>query len=207
MAINAEKGEARELVPARGYLAVLIGIYDIGTQLGGQYGPDHKVIFEYELHTRKGVCRDIKGNALTITDWLSIRLGVSKPSPLRMALEALTGRVIDDKSFAVDDSLLEKGCRIQVTHKVTNGTTRAIIASYQSLDDDEDVPEPVSDSYYYEIGADRQIPDRVPKWIHKWILQSREFGGKAPSQGGNGNSGRVTVPPDDDDDNENAPAY
>lgn len=203
MAINVDKGSERELVPAGRYTFVLISIIDLGTQTGGDYGPEHKVIFEYELHKRKGVVRDSQGNPFTLSDWHSVKLGVSKPSTLRLALEALTGKTIEAANFSIDDSLLEKAFVGEVKHQTKNGKTRAIITSYMALDEDEEAPEPVSDSVYFEIDPnDLTIPDSVPKWTHSWIKKSREFGGNPNGGGGNGgaNGSRAKVPAGADDD-------
>jgi hypothetical protein len=175
MALKAEKGEGRKLVPPGNYLGIVTRIYDLGTQTGGLYGPDHQMIVVFELHKRRGPVRDAEGRPVTISGFYSLRLGVKKPSPLRLLLEALTGRKIDEKSFGVDDSLLERACRLTIAHEDKGGTMRDVISAITPLDDDDDAPRTESDTFFYEIGPDRSIPDQVPDWAAKMVRRSKEF--------------------------------
>ena len=210
MAINANAGEPRKLIPAKTYTAVLVGIYDLGTRTG-QYGDYRMILFRYELWTRRGWLRDEQGNKLSISQFLPVNLGIKGPSDLRIALEALTGKAITAKNFAIDESLLEKMARVTVKHEEVKGVMRDNISATVAVDPDEDpVPDELdSDTFYFEIDpADLTIPDEVPKWVADMIRkQAKEFAGARPDAKGEDapkKAARKAVPaggpPDDDDD-------
>lgn len=196
-----DSGEVRELIPAGSYRAIICGVYDLGTQPGGQYGPKHQILIQFELHKRKGPARNAKGDIFTTSNFYT--LSFNEKANLRAHVEAIEGRSFteDEISDGYDvEQLLGKSCRLQIVHGANQkGDTRAKIQAISALDPEEDdVPEPQLDGYYYEIGGETPLKD-IPEWIQKIVANSRELGGKAGSNP-NGAPKRATVPPDDEED-------
>jgi hypothetical protein len=188
----------REMVPAGSYFGVLAGMYDLGTQASGEYGPKHQFLFVWELHKRKGPARDGQGNVLTINNYYN--LVFTPKANLRCDIEAMLGRAFtaEQAKEGIDiETLLGTPCRIQVVHtEKQDGGTKEKIKTITPLDEDDDRPRPVLPPAYFEIGADRTIPDSVPEWIAKIIRKSKEFGGPA----GGAPNGRPAAAEDDDED-------
>lgn len=181
-------GEPRELIPVRTYMGVVCGIFDIGTQPGGQYGPNAQFIIMFELHTRRGPSKDAKGNIFTISSFVNFYLGSrARPANLLKLVEALESRTLTDAEIKVGvdiESLLGKSCQVQVIHEQKEKGTRAVIGSTMPLDPDDTPPKGELDEEYYEITADRTIPESLPKFIQDFIKKSKEFGGagNAPAE-------------------------
>jgi len=205
-------GEPRELVPAGSYFGAIIGVYDIGTQ-ASQFGPAHQIVLELELHRKKGVCRDKNGKALTISKFYN--LAFSDKANLRKDCEKILGRAFDEKEAKEGydiTQLLEKGCRLAIQHtpKADGSGQRDEISGFMPLDDDDPEIKIDSDSVVYEMDPSEDIPENVPKWIQKKILQAAEWvaanGGtpqnapaaKPTAKVGNGK--QTAKPADDDDD-------
>lgn len=215
MAVKVEKSKARELIPAKRYRAVLVGIYDIGHRTG-QYGPYHQMVFSYELHNRKGAVRDGKGEAVVISAFLDVTLTKKgKPSPLAMHLSALLGKQVDSETFSVDDTLLEKGCELTVIHEEgKDKTIRDNIGTVIAFEEDDQAPDAVSDSTYYEIPRDPEskaavppttseaIPDAVPVWVQNQVRKSLEFAGAAKAGGKKKEKARESGDDDEDGDDD-----
>lgn len=213
MGLKAQStGEPRELIPCLTsdgktitYLAVVVGVYDLGTQSGGQYGPNHQILVTFELHRKRGPAKDKAGRVFLISNFYNLSFG--EGSNLRKDVEKILGRKFTDAEakdgFDVE-TLLGKACRLQIEHKTKDGKTRAIIGGLMSLDEDDPTPETESDEVYYEIDSSRTVPDSIPDWIGKLIRRSKEFGGSGGSGGsskGNGAGQPVgTAVSDDDDD-------
>jgi hypothetical protein len=218
MAIRVKKGEPRELPPARSYIAVLIGITDIGTQTGGNYGPNHQIVFTYELHGRRGPVKNAKGDVFTTSQFMPVALGSQKPSKLAKTIAALTGKPVSNDVYDIDESLLDSACRLTLSHVEKGGNTRENVEAVAPLDEDDDDPEIQSDSWFYEIDPAADIPADVPKWLHGMIEKSEEFtGGKkqpaaARHDDSNGSpkkprrnkpaAAAAAAPPDDEEDDD-----
>lgn len=175
-------GEPRELIPARNYTGVVCGIYDIGTQTGGQFGPNAQFVIMFELHTRRGPARDTKGNVFTISNFINFYLGSrARPANLLKLVEVMENRTLTDAEIkaGIDiESLLGKSCQVQVIHEMNaNREMKAKIGATMPLDPDDDAPKGELDKSYYEITDDRSIPDTLPKFIQDFIKKSKEFGG------------------------------
>jgi hypothetical protein len=184
-------GEPRELVPARTYLGVINGVFDIGTQKGfGDRGPVNQFIITFELHTRGNrksgpqPARDAKGHIHEISAYVSFYLGSrERPSNLLKVIEAcerrqLTGDEIR-KGYDIEQ-LLGKCCQVIVVHEAKKSASGELFAkadSFAALDPDDEEPAGELDEVYYEITEAREIPDSIPKWIAKKIRESQEFGG------------------------------
>lgn len=179
MAILAKStGEPRDLIPAGSYFGAIIGVYDIGTQGGGQFGPSHQIILEFELHRKRGVCRDKNDKVLTIAKFYN--LAFSDKANLRKDLEKILGRSFTDEEAKAGydvTELLEKTCRMAIQHapKADGSGQRDEISGFMPMDDDDPEIEIASDSVVYELDPSEDVPDNVPKWIAKKITQAAEW--------------------------------
>jgi hypothetical protein len=184
--VAKSEGEPRELVPAGNYLGVICGVYDLGTQSGGQYGPKPQILVQWELHKRRGPARDAKSNILTISNFYTLSFG--DKANLRKDVEAMLGKTFSEEEakagYDIED-LLGKACRLQIVHEPKQGGgTRDQIGAIMALDDDDDAPRGELSEAYFEIKeGDRTIPETVPEWIKKLIHRSKEFGGGNPVNG------------------------
>lgn len=192
MALTAKQtGETREPIPAGNYFGAIIGVYDLGTQPGGQYGPKHQILLQFELHRKKGVCRDKEGRTLLISKFYSLAFGPK--SELRPDVEAILNR-----SFTEEEArdgydvtqLVDCVCRLTIKHEPRKDGKgmRDVISSISPCDEDDPEISPESDSIVYDdITAD--YPDGMPEWIQRLASKSAERDGNdAPPAraGGNG---------------------
>jgi hypothetical protein len=183
----AQGSEPRALVPARTYYAVICGVYDLGTQTGGQFGPKPQFLFMFELHTRKGPARDEKGETLTISSWINFYLGsAGKEAHLLKLVNAIERRKLTDaeikKGYDVE-ATLGKTLKVQVVHKPnTSGEVKANVDGMMPLDDDDEEPQPTLDQHYFELTpaiiASKQLPENLPEFIANMVKKSNEFSGK-----------------------------
>lgn len=221
------ESKVRELVPARTYLAVMIGAYDLGTQPGYQGGKrEVKFVLEWELHYRGNrnrgpqVARDSEGEVLTISQFVPLKLGNQDwRSGLLKVAEAILGHPFSDEEIkaGVDiEELVEGTAQVIVKHEGSGKEARAKIDSVSKVDEDDEAPKPTSDTTYFELTDDiirsGDIPSGVPKWLHKFIKSSSEWEavhGKYVDEKSKGNSrpqpAPVGPPPSDGGDDDNIP--
>lgn len=192
-----DEGEPRKPIPAGNYFAIVCGVYDIGTQTGGQYGPKHQIIVQWELHKRKGPMRNEKGDVMTTSNFYGLSFG--DLSNLRHDVEAMLGRkftAAEAKSGYDIEELLGKPCRLQIVHDTkADGKIKDMIGTIMPLDEDDEKPKGEVDEVYFEINLhDLTVPSSVPEWVAKIIRRSSEFiGEKAGTATGGGSSGRQTA--------------
>ena len=176
-----DQAEARDPIPARTYYAIVCQVIDLGTQDSPQYGPDHKVMLGYELHTRKGPALDAKGHQHVTAKEYALKFSKipgRTPAGLRIAVESILGREFSEEEARGGydlEQLLGKPCKIQIKHTSKDGKTYDEIAAILPLDDDDDAPTAELDHVYYELDPESSLPDDVPKWIARKIAKSREW--------------------------------
>lgn len=215
-------GEARELIPAKSYLAVVCGVYDLGTQSGGAYGAKHQILIAWELHNRKGPVRDKEARVLTISNFYTLSFG--DKANLRRDVESMLNRRFTEteakEGYDVED-LLGIACRLQVEHGFkADNTPKDLVGSIMALDEDDEQPKPELNHVYFEIiGPSCDIPKEVPEWIQKIIKKSPEWLGKDATSERNPAPARAPLLPqrrpapagvsgssaDDDDDDDDIP--
>jgi len=179
---RAKSHEARELIPAKRYKAMVIGVCDIGTQQFDN-GAEHQIAVIWELHSKKGPALNSKGEIFTVSRFYSLKFGEykGKKAKLRADVEAMYGRSFTDKEAeeGIDvEQLLDLCCELQIAHvpsKKDKEKKWAEISALMSIDPEDDKPEMVSDSFYYEIDTSKPIDSSVPKWLHKQIEKSLEW--------------------------------
>lgn len=182
MALRAkDEASPRELIPARSYFARVHAIIDLGVQESLKYAADHKVLFLFELHTRKGPALDKEGRPLVANREFALKFSKipgRTPAGLRLAVEALEGREIPEHEAreGVDlEQYLGRPCKVVIKHNTRDGKTYDNLDAILPLDEDDDAPEAQLDDLYYELDPSAPIPDAVPKWIARKIQASREW--------------------------------
>ena len=196
MAITAKStGVARDPVPAGNYFGVCVGVFDIGTQEGGKFGPKHQVVIQYELHKKKGVCRDKEGNPLRISKFYN--LAFSDKADLRKDCEKILNRKFtpEEAKEGYDvTQLVDQACRMTVANEEKeDGTIRDQIDSLMALDEDDPEIKPESSSVVYELDPGEEFPEDVPEWIQKMARKSQEWEAGGSPKKANGKSATATA--------------
>lgn len=169
--LTPSNGDERDITPVGNYKAILIGIYDLGTDPDGKYGPRRQIVFTWELH-KPGAPRPYLISRF-------FNLSFFSRSVLRQYVEAMVGRTFKDNDTIQLEQLLGTPCRIQVSHGTSKeGTPRAEIKGIMALEADEREPVAVGNPVYFEITAPNcVIPFEVPKWIADRVRKSPEYMG------------------------------
>lgn len=177
MALTASS-KTRKLVPIGNYQAVIVGVFDIGTQPSDKYEPSHQIIVSFELHKRRGPVLDDEGNPVLLNRYLGLGLGINRttgrPSQTRQVIEACTGRALtpdEAKSYDVL-TLIGKCCQVGVMHTEDGGKE---IPTYTPLDKEDKTPVAKTRTCAYEMVPGKVIPDGVPEWIQKTVEKSIEW--------------------------------
>lgn len=200
----SDKSEARKPIPTGNYFGVVVGVYDIGTQTGGQYGDKHQVVVTFELHKKRGVCKRDDDQPLTTSKFYNLSFGKNNSgvkSALRNDVEAIMGRSFSDEEAKAGIELFDladKVCRIAIKHEPKqSGDGVREVATITTIDEDDPTITPESDTVLYDIQSDGfDFKDEIPEWIQKLVKKCKEYTAKpAP----------VTVAVGDSDDDD--PAY
>lgn len=178
--LTANNKQARELIPAGSYKAIVVGFAHVGTHTS-QFGTREQCIVTWEVQ-KKGV----------VVGQISKFYGFSfhAKSSLRQDVEKMTGRAYQDGDPFDPETLIDFACRLSIVHEdKAGGTKRDAVGSLMPLDEDDTPVQSQGDSWYYECpvgppGFD--IPSDVPEWIAKKVKESAEYTGMSgpiPSKG------------------------
>lgn len=194
--LATNKAEKRDLIPAKTYLAIVCGVYDLGTQTS-QFGDQHQIYISWELHRAKGPVRDKEGRVQTIGKFVTLSFN-EKANLRKDIVQPMLGRTFteDEAKSGYDvEQLVGLACRLQVDHVVKpDKSIRDQVGSIMALDEDDDAPRPELNHVYFEIsGIGCDIPREVPEWIGKMVKKSPEWTGKS-------NTPAAKQPIDGDDD-------
>lgn len=203
-----DSGDARKPVPAGNYLGVVVGVYDLGTQTGGQFGDKHQLAISFELHKSKGICRNDKGEPLTSSKFYNVSF--NPKATLRGDVEAILGKTFSDAEArdGIDvDELLEKVVRISIKHEPKQSGGIREVVTLIPADEDDPALESESNTVSYELDPGAPFGDLIPKWVQKIAMRSKEW----TEANGTGGGGRRPVPAgapfagDGDDDGDDIP--
>lgn len=177
MPVAKSNSVPRELIPPGTYLAIVNGVFDLGTQDGGQYGPQHKVLISWELHKRSGPVKNKDGKVATISKFYTLSFG--DKANLRKDVEGLLNRKFDKeeakRGYDVGQ-LLSEPCRLQIVHeKKTDGSMRDTVATVMGLDADEDKPAAETSHLLYDLAPGQPFDSNVPEWIRDMVRKSLEW--------------------------------
>jgi hypothetical protein len=175
------KKKTSYVVPDGTYDAVLVGIYDLGTQVNEMYKKEQeKVLFVWEL------IDEDRTEPLTISRFYT--LSHHAKSTLRHDLEAILGRSFtkeEDRSGIDLRTLLGATTQVQVITESINGKDRSKIKSIMKPRDHRNIT-PKNTLTYYDMNESLELPEGTPDWIAEIILRSREFNDGTPVSPDNG---------------------
>lgn len=175
--LTASSKQARELIPAGAYRAVVIGFAHIGTQTS-QYGTKEQCIVTWEVQKKGQVAGQISK---------FYTFSFHAKSTFRQDMEAMMGRVFEDGDTLDPESLIDFSCRLSIVHEPkAGGGTRDVIASLMPLDEDDTPAKAQTNGWYYECPAGPDgfdIPSDLPEWIATRVKQSSEYTGMSEPVG------------------------
>lgn len=163
-------------IPEDNYLAVCIGVYDIGTVESKQYDPTERVLFLFEIPE----LTDEEGFPETIN--IEFSQSLNQKSNLYKALVSWRGKAFDaerDKDFSVKERL-GKPASLLIVHNSGKGdkakNTYANIQQISALQKGVNPPTPTRKPTYFDFADGRAvIDDGVPDFIRKKIEASPEW--------------------------------
>jgi hypothetical protein len=184
----------RELVPARSYVGIITGVFDLGYQPGFQGGPsENKFLIVWELHlpaTRKRGPKPAineRGEVYRISQFVAVKLGSrNMPSNLLKIIEATDGVPWSEKAIKEDsfdmEALLDQCATVIVAHRGEGEKARSIIETVTALDDEaDDKPTAQGDSHYFELTPEvlksRDLPTWLPRFVARLIGESLDWRG------------------------------
>lgn len=163
-------------VEAGTYMAVCVGIYDLGeqqTEYKGKTRYSNQVMFTFEL---AGVMMEIDGEQKPRQLSRSFAVSTSNKSGLRKFLTSWRGKAFSDEEIQSFDTdvMLGQSAMIQVVHNETG--EYANIDGVMQLPKGIPAPTPVSDLLCFNIDAwDDQKFEVLPEWIQEKIKNSTQY--------------------------------
>ena len=165
------------------YQAVCVGLFDCGTDEGGQFGPKRKMVLVWELPQ---VTIDIErdGETVTLPRNISQRytMSMNEKARLRQDVEAIRcKRLTKEEAKAFDVScILGANAQIQVTNTEKDGRTYANIETVMATPKGAPKLAPSVDPALFHFGAveaadESLIPASCPRWVKKLIMASPEW--------------------------------
>lgn len=200
MPIGKSKSYEAELVEPGKYLAVIVGVYDLGHQPPFKPGdrPNHQVLIQYELHDRrtKETVLSKKGYPMLITEYYGLTMGRDRDgnkTKLRAHVEEILDREFTEKECEAGydlADLLDRVCELKIGHKLDKQRqpVRHVIEMVSPVDAKVgNAVKPDSNAIVYDIDPDAEIDEAIPEWIRNKIMGSIEW---TESHNGSGRSGR-----------------
>jgi hypothetical protein len=165
------------------YQAVCVGLFDCGTDEGGQYGPKRKMVLVWELpQATIDIERD--GETVTLPRNISQRytMSMNEKARLRQDVEAIRcKRLTKEEAKAFDVScILGMNAQIQVTNVEKDGKTYANIETVMACPKGAAKLAPSVDPALFHFSAveaadESLIPASCPRWVKKIIMASPEW--------------------------------
>lgn len=198
-----------ELPPAGTHLAICYRVLDLGTQPGGQYGPQHKIMIAWELPDE--AMED--GRPFSVTGWYTWTMG--EKSNLRKMLQGWRGKPFDASDFKGPNrfdikNILGKPCLITIVHNDVGEKTYANVNTVSGLVKGQKAPPPINPLQYFWLSQDRfdgELLAKLPDGLKTKIMASPEYkrltganGGKLShphDHGQDGDYNELNPPPQD----------
>jgi len=165
------------------YVAVVVGIFDVGTHHSDKFGNDQrKLVLTFETPTeRMEIERD--GEKLDLPRRISKRytLSMNEKSNLRREINAIEGHALTDAEAEVYDvfTLAGRACQIQVTQTERDGKVYGNVGAVMALPKGTPTPAIDEEPILFTVeGCDGQtFPENMPGWIVELAQQSAELQG------------------------------
>jgi hypothetical protein len=189
-----DKGGARiPPLEAGVYQAVAIGLYDVGTDTGGTFGPKRKMVLVWEIPAVT-IEMERGGEMVTVPRNISQRytMSLNEKARLRQDVEAIRcKRLTKEEARAFDVScILGANAQIQVTNTEKEGKTFANVETVMACPKGMAPVKPSVEPELFHFGGidlggpditEDAIPAACPRWVKKLIMASPEWeerGGK-----------------------------
>jgi len=166
------------------YQSVCIGLFDCGTDEGGQFGPKRKMVLVWELpQATIEVERDGQMVALPRNISQRYTMSMNEKARLRQDVEAIRcKRLTKEEAKAFDVScVLGMNAQIQVVNVEKDGKTFANIETVMATPKGAPKLAPSVDPALFHFGAvedcssEEVIPAECPRWVRKIIMASPEW--------------------------------
>lgn len=174
--IAKDKGGGFEPVEAGVHHAICYGVVDLGTQYSEKYNNDaHKVLLLWELPFER---INIDGKDLPRAISRMFTLSLHAKSKLRECLESWRGRAFTEKELEGFDlkNLIKANCQLNVIHNNNGaGKTYANVSAVMPLPKGTAKRELENQVLYFSFDDGMEVPDHMPEWISKIIIESSEW--------------------------------
>ena len=172
MSLRARKKKGFSVQPGV-YQAILIGVYDLGTQESERYKNESaKLCLIFELPDAETTM----DTPVTLSKLYSNTL--HEKASLRASVEALLNRSFtnEEAEDGIDlGTLLGANAQVEVVETESNGKTRTNIRNVIRLAPKTKKLKSYSEHAYYELDPKQDIPTGTPQWIEALIKKSKEF--------------------------------
>lgn len=166
--------------------ASCVGVYDLGTQPGLDFGPKRKVMFVWEL------VDEIMPDGRPYVVKARYNLSLHEKATLRKVLEGWRGRPFTDEELSGFDVLnvLGKPCQVNVVHNVKGyADVSSVLPLGKGMNPIKEIHnELTSFAVDDQDSADWAFPEGMPDWIVTEIKNSAEYkafqSGEAPAGAG-----------------------
>jgi len=150
--------------------AVIVGLFDIGTQLHGGTDPARKVIIQFELSS----C----GRPDPWWIYEQVKLAFSKYSKLRLFVEGMMGRCFSERevqSFNLVD-ILGRECTVHVFHETKDGKVRARIHGVLPCIAHGRIKSPLRVFSVDQLENAAELGEaKLPEWMAGMVAKSVEY--------------------------------
>jgi len=196
----AQEGE-RQLIPEGTYEAVVYQLVEMGTQ-PSSFGPDkNRLSIGWEIPSLRV---EVDGKDMPRGFWQTYNLpeegkGLHPKSNLRKMLVKWRGKDFTPKEMEGFDLkvLLGKPCIITIEHELSEYTNkmRDVLLTIKKWPQDKPALQPENELQYFSFQEKMDIPDNLPDWMRKAIMDSYEY-----QEMMNSTSQDVPIAPDTPDD-------
>lgn len=166
------EGKTYQLAPEGNHRAVCIGVYDLGTHDGGQYGPKRKIRIVWELVDEE------MGDGRPFIVGRDFTMSLGDRSRLKPILESWRGRAFTPEELKRFDvaNLLGKSCLVNVVHQKPADRVYANVNTVSQLPKGMSKAEPRNPLIQFSIDeCDGEFPEGLPDWIKDKVRESPEW--------------------------------
>lgn len=180
--VSRNGGASIEPVPEGSYIAICVGVYDIGvqkTEYKGEVKESPKLAIIWELPEEVIQGGSHEGEPRLISKMYTASLG--DRSNLKADLESWRGRAFTDEEMEGFDlvNILGKACMVQIIHSQNNGRTYANIKAVTPVYKGVTVPQPANELKAFDLDSESWLWELdhggLPEWIVKKVKESETY--------------------------------
>ena len=186
--IATSSGRETIPIPAGVYLGRCYSVVDLGRQFNPKFdNVNHQIIITWEVpKVRIDIEKDGEKKSMPRVISQTYTLSLNEKANLRRLLESWRGKPFSETELRGFDlkSLVGKPCQIQVLNKTSlvTGKVQNRVGAVLPLQEGSKAPPAENPTLFFSL-ANRnlsdQLPDSMPKWIQKLVLNSEEMQGIA----------------------------